>query len=398
MNSRLQPVCLAALLGGGFSAFGDDSDSEIKLTGIVCFRGRGYALCELAMPGRSERMRPILQQGERAEGTEIVAIDEKKGTVTVKRNNRQLVLSVGEAGAPDGMPGRMFNLRSAQSDQLLDIYQRIAERTALLAPGLPRVAIDLQSEGPLSAEAALTALADAFAGKSIALVPQGAKFVFAVPASQVARLRELKPPKESDPNSLEKTIPAGMIMFSDSDPAQVLDIYQELSGRTVISAVDRPRLKISIKSQTAWTRSETLWALETVLRLGDVTVSPHQDKIAIAQSPLAALPPKEFPSNQTAAAAARASNVSAAQLVIRSARPEEFLKIYAGLLAREALPIESSLPQTWLRIRSQTPLTAAQSVYALDVLAAVNGFQFVLVGDTQVKLVSVPAGPPNERQ
>jgi hypothetical protein len=40
-----------------------------------------------------------------------------------------------------------------------------------------------------------------------------------------------------------------------------------------------------------------------------------------------------------------------------------------------------------LDIRTQTELTRAEAVFALDALAAVNNLKFVLVGDDQVKIL-----------
>ena len=44
-------------------------------------------------------------------------------------------------------------------------------------------------------------------------------------------------------------------------------------------------------------------------------------------------------------------------------------------------------PAVKLDIRTQTPLTRAEAVFALDALAAVNNLKFVLVGDDQVKVL-----------
>jgi hypothetical protein len=328
------------------------------------------------------------------EGVEVLTINEEKGTVTFTVNKQPLVLTVAESGAPDGMAGRTFNLKSADSGQLLVIYQELADRTVIRSPSLPHVTIDLRSDGPLSSEAALLELAQAFAGKSVEIIPHGTKFAFAVPASQLAKFRIIPPPEETDPNCPEEKLPAGMIRFGEADSDQVLEIYQELTGRTVISAANWPQSKITIRSQTALTRREAAYALETAMRMGNISISAHQDEFVVVQSSLSAEPPRKFPSNQSAAPAPTAVKVPDQQLKLLGADQEKLLKLYASLLGRDALPLESTLPPQKLTIRSQTPLTTPKAVYALDALAAVNGFQFVLVGDKQVKLVRAPTGPP----
>jgi len=336
-----------------------------------------------------------LGPGERVEGLEILSIDEKKGTVTLHHNKQERVLSVAGADAPDGPPDRTFNVKSADSSQLLEIYQSLAERTVFRSPILPRAKIDLRSDGVLSTEAALNELAQVFAAKSITLVPKGTKFAFAVPTSQIARLQSIKLPEENNP-SPDQVLPVGLIKFTEAEMFQVLDIYQELSGRTVLFAANTPRAKITMRSQTEWTRLEAIWALETAIGLGDATVFPHQAQFAIVQPSSWAEPPKEFVSNQSAVATPGAKEVPAGSIKFWEVSSEEFLKLYASLCGREPLPIESNVPRSRINIRNQTTLTSAETIYALDALAAVNGLQFVLAGDKQVKLVAssiIPAIP-----
>lgn len=392
---KTQPAILAALLGGCLSAVAAEPGPEVKVTGIVHFRGMSQALCEVTLPGRPVRLRPILGPGERSEGLEILSIDEKKGTVTLQFNKQSQTLSVTEAEAQDGPPGRTFNLKSADAGQLLEIYQSLAERTLFRSPILPRATIELRSTGVLPTEAALNELAQAFATKSITLVPSGGKFAFAVPTSQLARLQSIKPPDGPSPPSNE-VFPVGLIKFMEADLTQVLDIYQELSGRTVLLAANTPRFKISLRSQTEWTRPEAIWALETAIGLGDLTVFRHQTNLAIVQPSTLAGPPKEFVSNQSAATTS-VKEIPAGGIKFWEASSEQFLQLYASLSGREPLPIESSVPPSRVSIRTQTPLTSAEAIYALDALATVNGLQFVLVGDKQVKLAAASVIPPIPR-
>jgi general secretion pathway protein D len=57
---------------------------------------------------------------------------------------------------------------------------------------------------------------------------------------------------------------SGMINFQNADLLQVLDIYQELSGRTVIRG-PLPHVTISVRNQTPLTRIQALQLLDTVL-------------------------------------------------------------------------------------------------------------------------------------
>lgn len=63
----------------------------------------------------------------------------------------------------------------------------------------------------------------------------------------------------------EKLIAAGMIKFEQADLAQVLNLYAEISGRSVIRATNLPDVKISFSNQTPMKTVEAMQALDTVL-------------------------------------------------------------------------------------------------------------------------------------
>jgi general secretion pathway protein D len=83
-------------------------------------------------------------------------------------------------------------------------------------------------------------------------------------------------------NPDEEILQPGMIKFQDTDLLQVLEIYQELTGRTVLRPATLPQTKISIKSQTALTRREGVQALDSVLSLNGITMMPQGDKFVKA--------------------------------------------------------------------------------------------------------------------
>lgn len=87
----------------------------------------------------------------------------------------------------------------------------------------------------------------------------------------------------------EEVFPAGLIKFSEADLSQVLEIYQELTGRTVLRPASLPAAKITIKSQTQLTRTEAIQALDSILSMNQITMIPQGDKfikaVPEAQSP-----------------------------------------------------------------------------------------------------------------
>ena len=83
-------------------------------------------------------------------------------------------------------------------------------------------------------------------------------------------------------NPDEEVFPPGLIKFQDADLLQVLEVYQELTGRTVLRPNNLPQTKISIKSQTQLTRREAIAALDSILAMNQVTMVPQGDKFVKA--------------------------------------------------------------------------------------------------------------------
>jgi type II secretory pathway component GspD/PulD (secretin) len=83
-------------------------------------------------------------------------------------------------------------------------------------------------------------------------------------------------------NRDDEILPAGLIKFQDADIAQVLEIYQELTGRTVLKPSSLPATKISIRTQTELTRAEAVQALDSILSMNGITMTPQGTKFVKA--------------------------------------------------------------------------------------------------------------------
>jgi len=87
--------------------------------------------------------------------------------------------------------------------------------------------------------------------------------------------------------------PSGMLDFQGADLSQVLMIYQELSGRTVIRPATLPAPTITVRNQTPLTRVQALQLLDTVLAqngtamvlAGDNAVKAVPHAMAVCESP-----------------------------------------------------------------------------------------------------------------
>ncbi len=93
----------------------------------------------------------------------------------------------------------------------------------------------------------------------------------------------------------------GALRFEDADLSQVLDVYQKLSGRTVIRS-PLPNARITCLNETTLSRHESLQALDTILAQNGVTMILIGTKFVKAVSsnlaPTEPAPVIELPADQ----------------------------------------------------------------------------------------------------
>jgi general secretion pathway protein D len=76
----------------------------------------------------------------------------------------------------------------------------------------------------------------------------------------------------------EDIIPPGLIKFQDAELLQVLEFYQDLTGRTVIRPSSLPPTKISVRTQSPLTRREAVQLLDSILAMNQITMVPQGEK------------------------------------------------------------------------------------------------------------------------
>jgi general secretion pathway protein D len=141
----------------------------------------------------------------------------------------------------------------------------------------------------------------------------------------------------------EETVPAGYINFQGVDVSQVLEVYAQLVGRTLLRAA-LPSASIVLKTETALTKSETIEALQAVLALNGISVINVGDKFV-----------KVLPVDQANSAGAEFNNSDASQLPdlgtyvthivqLKYVKPSEMVPIIQPFakLANSILPIDAN--------------------------------------------------------
>jgi len=86
------------------------------------------------------------------------------------------------------------------------------------------------------------------------------------------------PPVAGTNTASEEMLPAGMINFPATDLNQVLQVYGELVGRTVLRPTSLPAPTITLKTQTPLTKHEAIQAFDAVLALNGIAAVNVGDK------------------------------------------------------------------------------------------------------------------------
>jgi Mg-chelatase subunit ChlD len=94
-------------------------------------------------------------------------------------------------------------------------------------------------------------------------------------------LQEVEQRQKADTNG-PKIIQPGSIKFQDANLLEVLERYQDLTGRTVVRPATVPQTKISINTQTPLTRGETVQLLDSILAMNQITMVPQGEKFVKA--------------------------------------------------------------------------------------------------------------------
>jgi type II secretory pathway component GspD/PulD (secretin) len=100
----------------------------------------------------------------------------------------------------------------------------------------------------------------------------------------------------------DKITPAGMLKFEQAELAQVLNIYAEISSRSIIRSGTLPEVKFTFSNQTPMSPVEVLRALDTILAAQGIVTVPLGTQfikvVAVKEAHLEAGPVIELPPDQ----------------------------------------------------------------------------------------------------
>ena len=369
-------VCLLAGAGALCAAEGEYA---VVVNGIAYFDNRSLALLEITGPSpRKTVSKPILATGERMGQVEVTLIDEANGLVRVLNDGVETTFNL---GGDTAVPKRTFQFKDAPLGQVLEIFQQLTGSTVLAPDNLPGTKFRL-STGSLSKDDARRELEAALRSKGIETQDRGGKFVFVVQPRDTAALAEIRElPTQA---AGDEMFPAGLIKFVSADLSQALEIYQELSGRTILRPSRLPWASLTVRSQREASRAEAIWMLDALLAINGVTMVPEGDKFVFALPVGPTARPPAIPLEAASMPATEGEMLPAGGLKWSDADTDAMLEVFASLVGRDAL---RPVPAAKVSIRTQRPLTRTEAVYALNALALLNNLQFVAEGDRHVKLI-----------
>lgn len=375
-----------------FSVFGatlPNSWTDVELVGMTAV-GEIYTAF---LTGKESGRYPRLQQmraGQSDRGVEVVAVNPHEGSVSLRQDGKLSVLRLGSSllrpQTKLGAEGVAIRFERVDKDTVLELLAEFSNRTVLRDPRLPYPDFAIET-GAVSKADAIRVIGDALIEKGVKLVPEGEKFLLAVPAaSQVEPLPPLSngaPLAISTAAASEADAPIYQkdgLRLQNLDVYDLLDkIYAETTGRTLLLAPALPAAKITLRAVTPLTKGEFTHMLECVLALNGIKLVPEGDKFMLVvptSFPLDRLPPLTRPAaNPQGDPIYQKDGLRLQGLDVR----EFIAKIYAPAAGREVRV--GNFPMAKISFTNKTPLTRAEFLYACERLLQLNAIALKPVDD-----------------
>jgi len=183
--------------------------------------------------------------------------------------------------------------------------------------------------------------------------------------------------RDGDGHILDLGIPPGertpgrTIQLHGADLRQVLEVYQQLSGRTVIGSAAMTIVKIDCKSDADLSRELAVGILTNSLRKAGIIITPITEKFAVAGTEhddkrvksLKQPPPSNVPGEEI---------FPPGLIKFQEADSTQVLEIHAELTGRRVTPPERARP-TKVTVRSQTPLNRREAAWVLEASLYMGG-------------------------
>lgn len=399
------------------------SEEPAQAAGTQTSVGNLVALIEFqSHPQRAWEEFALLGEGQRQGDVEVIKIDSEAGTVQARVNgeSRELSLAlpkipkraVRNAPGNQGIPvsSGSIRLKEATRREVLEIYQHLVGRTLLMSSVVGNgTRVTLQMDEPAPSEELAKGIEKALDG--LVFHPDGDRFAVVGREGDFEKLtpelrefvRNLKLARPIPPGAqgaeessyktkpTEEMLPAGVVNFQNADFFQVLQIFQELVNRTLLRPAQLSGSGIYLRTQTPLTRQDAVYAMGAVLALDGVSFVDLGDKFLFVyptsdEAKRKALFARKLPSHADAPAGAQlqvALTETTGSLDLGRVAQEY------GHLVGQPVQVDQNLPALRFAFRTQQFLTAAEMLYAFDLLLGWEKLEVVKNKDGGLKLTRV---------
>lgn len=396
-------LALTLLTGGGWftCTSWNASAADIRLTGLARWNGSEIAFLEEKVEGGRTNFH-VLRGGQREGNVEVFAIHCAEGRVELRTRDgvisqagfdRELPAEAWvtvEETSDRGAGGPFLRFQGVNASQVYAAYAQVTQRSIIRPSALPNFTLDLGCRGARTPGDLARAIENALAPKGIGFKGDGEKFVLVGKPRDLEKIQPelLELASRLVPNSTE-ALPPGAIQFPGTDIRQVIRIYQELANRTVLAGEPLPATLLSFASQTALTRTEATYALQAVLAMNGVSVAPAGEKFVFVFPTVQKEKAEQLLGRVALRTTKELNSQSAPPGSINFSNPDasQVLKLYGKAAGKSV--VASDIPlRPPLILRSQTALTPAEMLYAMDLLLGWQGMEVQTSEDGQtLKLV-----------
>ncbi len=196
----------------------------------------------------------------------------------------------GESSTPkeERLDRGIINFPSTDLNQVLVVFQELANRTVIRASTLPSPSICLRTQTPLSRAEAIYAFSAVLALNGLSFTEAGDRFLLVYPSFQKDRVAELLARtklKRSDDSRAEES--KTTLRFPHAELHSVVDLYKDLSGQKVEVAPQTPRLVLNFNAVAPLTKNEALYGMELLFRINGLSLVPLDDASGVIIKPTA---------------------------------------------------------------------------------------------------------------
>jgi hypothetical protein len=195
----------------------------------------------------------------------------------------------------------------------LSVFTGVTRRTVLRPGTLPIVILSLKCTTPLTHEELNYAMGVVLSLSGFAVVEDGAKFAWVVPARSIAVVHANAPKPEPgaaliDPTNVPVVKPPSPMMAASRPPGaslpptsapatldDLMTFYATQQGKTFQPSPQSANRSIIFEVRTPLTKAELLYAVETTMALNELVIAPVDDKtLRLLSVPQRHPPPKEL--------------------------------------------------------------------------------------------------------